>query len=305
MLYTRSNNIRKEVFMTLVILAAGLGSRYGGLKQLDPVGECGEFIIDYSVYDAIKAGFDKVVFIIRKHNLEIFKETIGNRISPFIKVEYAFQEPDYLPEGFVCPESRTRPWGTTHALLCAKDSIDEAFAVINADDFYGRGAYAEMAKRLPSLSGENAIMIGYRIENTLSENGSVSRGICEMNGDTVESITEHKKIYEKGGRIFCECKDSLHEIERGSFASMNFFGLTKELLLKFEKSFLDFIKVNLDSEKAECYLPESTSKQAETITLYPTSEKWFGVTYKEDKASTVAKIKEMTEKGIYPVGLWK
>lgn len=291
--------------MTLVILAAGMGSRYGGLKQIDPIGENGEFIIDYSIRDAVRAGFSKVVFIIKEENYEIFKSTVGARISPFVRVEYAFQSVDALPDGFTAPSDRTRPFGTAHALICAKGVIDENFAVINSDDFYGRGSFESMASVLPFLKGREACMVGYKVENTLSENGSVSRGVCKVENGYTVSITEHTKIYGDGDSILCSCEGNPHEIEKGTFVSMNFFGFTKDILPLFEMGFKEFLRENEGSLKAEYYLPEAAGKYASSIRLIPTSECWFGVTYKEDRESTAERIRKMTREGIYSSPLFE
>ena len=295
--------------MTLVILAAGLGSRYGGLKQVDPITEHGEFIIDYSIYDAIEAGFDRVVFLIKKENLEVFKETIANRIAPFVKIEFAFQSLDMLPEGYTVPEGREKPWGTAHAVLCCKDVVgDDNFAVINADDFYGRESYIKMAEILREDRATRYCMAGYILNNTLTDNGSVARGVCSSENGKLVSIEEHTKIYREGNKAFCACSGEPHEIALDSLVSMNFFGFAPDVFDVFGKGFKTFLDNNKGELKAEYFIPLALSGAMAsgecTVDVFPTEAKWFGVTYAADKPGVVQKIKEMTEAGIYPNGLW-
>lgn len=291
--------------MILAILAAGLGSRYGGLKQIDPISKNGEFIIDYSIYDAVKAGFDKIVFIIKEENYEIFKETIGSRVPSDIKVEYAFQTVNTLTEGFDISPERTKPWGTAHALLSAKEHLDDVFAVINADDFYGRGAFEVMASALPSLSGKNSVMIGYLLKNTLSENGTVARGICKVENGSVLEIQEHSKISRDKvtQEVLCHCTDTPHIVSENAFASMNFFGFSPDVLDDFVSGFKEFLGENAHSLKAEYYLPYAAGRFTD-LKLYPTDEEWFGVTYREDRESTVKRIAHLIDIGIYPEKLF-
>lgn len=296
--------------MTLVILAAGLGSRYGGLKQIDPITEHGEFIIDYSIYDAIEAGFDRVIFLVKKENLEVFKETIANRIAPFVKIEFAFQSLDMLPDGYTVPEGREKPWGTAHAVLCCKEAVgNDNFAVINADDFYGREAYIEMAKVLSGDRATRYCMAGYILDNTLTDNGSVARGVCTSENGKLVSIEEHTKIYREGKKAFCNCNGEPHEIAIDSLVSMNFFGFAPDVFDVFEKGFRAFLDANKGALKAEYFIPLALSGAMAagecTVDVFPTEAKWFGVTYAADKPGVVQKIKEMTESGIYPDGLWK
>jgi len=287
-----------------------MGSRYGGLKQLDPITENGEFIIDFSVYDAIKAGFDKVIFIIKKENYELFKATIGDRVSPFIKVEYAFQELDNLPDGFTVPEGRTKPWGTTHALLCCKGMIDENFVVINADDFYGREAFFSIAEFLKTARGTNYGMAGYILKNTLTDHGTVSRGVCvtDENG-YLKDIDERTKICRKDGKVQYFENDEWHEVDENSYVSMNFWAFTPDIFDFLSKSFVEFLKRDGDKLKSECYIPvsikEALGKGLATVKVVPTSSLWYGVTYIEDKPYVVEKIGEMIRSGKYPNGLWK
>ena len=302
--------IERNYIMTLVILAAGLGSRYGGLKQIDPITEHGEFIIDYSIYDAIEAGFDRVVFLIKKENLDAFKETIANRIAPFVKIDFAFQSLDMLPEGFSVPEGREKPWGTAHAVLCCKEVVGEDnFAVINADDFYGREAYVEMVKVLSGDRTSRYAMAGYILDNTLTDNGSVARGVCEEKAHKLVSIVEHTKIARDGNKAVCTCTGEPHEIALDSLVSMNFFGFAPDVFTVFEKGFKKFLAANGGELKSEFFIPLALSGAMASgecsVDIFPTSAKWFGVTYAADKPGVVQKIKEMTEAGIYPDGLWK
>ena len=300
--------------MTLVVLAAGMGSRYGGLKQIDPITRHGEFIIDFSVYDALKAGFDKVVFIIKKENLEDFKETIGSRISSKIKVEYAFQSIDkFIPEGAI-PEGRTKPWGTTHALLCAKDKIDDNFAVINSDDFYGREAFEIVASHLKNAKDENGVadsaMVGYVLGNTLTENGTVSRGVCKTNNGYLEDIVETTKIMPDGETAAYLEDDKKYPLSYDTIVSMNFWGFTPAIFPLLEKSFSEFIEKTPENPmKCECYLPmsvgEAMNEGKSTVRVYSTNAKWYGVTYSEDKEEVMAGLRSLVDNGVYPDGLWK
>lgn len=295
--------------MTLVILAAGLGSRYGGLKQVDPITEHGEFIIDFSIYDAIEAGFDRVVFLIKKENLDVFKETIANRIAPFVKIDFAFQALDMIPEGFTVPEGRTKPWGTAHAVLCCKDVVgDDNFAVINADDFYGREAFVEMAKVLSGDRTSRYCMAGYILDNTLTDNGSVARGICKTENGKLVSIEEHTKIYRDGEKVFCSGEGDPHPVDRYSVVSMNFFGFAPDVFDVFEKGFKTFLMNNPGELKSEFFIPLALSGAMASgecsVDVFSTDAKWFGVTYAADKPGVVQKIRDMTADGTYPDGLW-
>ncbi|MBQ7364270.1 MAG: nucleotidyltransferase [Clostridia bacterium] len=295
--------------MTLVILAAGLGSRYGGLKQIDPITTHGEFIIDYSIYDAIEAGFDRVVFLIKKENLDAFKETIADRIAPFTKIDFAFQSLDMIPEGFEVPAERTKPWGTAHAVLCCREVVgNDNFAVINADDFYGREAFVEMAKVLSGDRTSRYVMAGYILDNTLTDNGSVARGVCKTENGKLVSIEEHTKIYRDGEKVFCACREDVHPIDRYSPVSMNFFGFAPDVFDIFEREFKKFLTEKKGELKAEFFIPLALSGAMAsgecTVDVFPTDAKWFGVTYAADKPGVVQKIKEMTENGTYPDGLW-
>ena len=299
--------------MTLFILAAGMGSRYGGLKQIDPFTENGEFIIDFSIYDAIKAGFDRVVFIIKEENYDIFRETVGKRIEGKIKVEYVFQKLDAFVGEENIPEGRVKPWGTTHALLCASSVLDDPFAVINADDFYGRDAYMKVAEFLRNAKKDNEFcMIGYRVGNTLTDNGSVARGVCNTVNGKLDTIVERTKIYktETGARFFEENGDPV-DLAPNTVVSMNFWGFTPSVFKGLERDFEIFKKEDVarDPLKSEALLPNSIGKMVKngecTVDVLETSAKWFGVTYADDKPGTMARIRELIECGEYHNGLWK
>lgn len=301
--------------MTLVVLAAGMGSRYGGLKQIDPITKNGEFIIDFSVYDAINTGFDKVVFIIKEENLEDFKETIGSRISSKIKVEYAFQTMDkYLPAAAI-PEGRTKPWGTTHALLCAKDKVDDNFVVINSDDFYGREAFEIISKHLKDAKDDNGIanaaMVGYVLGNTLTENGTVSRGVCKISDSgLLEDIVEKTKIMPDGQQAACLEDDTKYPLSYETIVSMNFWAFTPAIFPLLEKSFSEFIDTIPENPmKSECFLPMSVGDSMKSgksvVKVFSTNAKWYGVTYSEDKEKVVAGLRTLIDAGEYPEVLWK
>lgn len=306
---TELGNIDMEEQMTLVILAAGMGSRYGGLKQIDPITKTGEFIIDFSVYDAIVSGFDKVIFVIKKENLEIFRDTIGKRFESKVKVEYAFQELTDLPEGFSVPEGRVKPWGTAHALLAAKHLITDPFMVINSDDFYGRSAYTLMAEHLSSAKASDLpcyAMIGYVLKNTLTENGTVSRGICvtDEEGRLVE-VTERTAIRAKGDTAVFVENGLEHETSLDGIASMNCWGFTPDVLDKIERGFVEFLSADhADKLKCEFYLPFAVCNMLKAgecqVKVYLSKDEWYGVTYKEDKPYVSASIEALKESGVYP-----
>ncbi len=298
---------------TLLVLAAGMGSRYGSLKQMDGIGPNNEAILDYSVYDAIKAGFGKVVFIIR-HSFEAeFKEVFtAERFNNKIQVEYAFQELDYLPEGFSVPEGRVKPWGTMHAVMMGAKLINEPFGVINADDFYGAEAYKTLADYLMTLDGQKNkyCMVGYRLANTLSDFGTVSRGYCTANasGD-LESIVECYEVGYYDGKVMHKVADELKEISIDSIVSMNMFGYTPDFFEYSDKMFVDFLKERGSEMKSEYLIPSVTDtliKQGvATMKVLSSDAKWFGVTFKEDKPNVVAKLNALIEKGLYPKNLWE
>nr|WP_319569788.1 sugar phosphate nucleotidyltransferase [uncultured Draconibacterium sp.] len=296
---------------TLLILAAGMGSRFGGLKQVEPVGPNGEAIIDYTIFDAIRAGFGKVVFVIRESFADAFKEKFEAKLSGKIDVEYVFQELDNLPEGFSLPEGREKPWGTAHAILVAKNVINEPFCAINADDFYGEGAYQIMADFLNnSVQEQTFSMIGYQLKNTLSEHGSVSRGMCTVNGnDNLVKIVETHNIFKKGGAAVTTAEDGSETPLTGNErVSMNFWGFHPSIFKTLESKFVQFLKTEIDKPKSEMYIPSVVFEMIEDneaeVKVLKANSPWFGVTYKEDKPIVVNKINALIEEGVYPAKLW-
>ncbi len=302
-------------YMTLLVLAAGLGSRYGGLKQIDPMTDHGEFIIDFSVFDAIRAGFDRVVFIIKKENYEVFHETIGSRIADRIKVEYAFQGMhDYVPDDKF-PVDRVKPWGTFHAVLCAKELLNDSFAVINSDDFYGPEAYRKIACFLKEAEknpgGHHYAMVGYLLGNTVVDAGSVARGVCTIENGYLKSIKETTKIFKDpaGGRY--EDENGKTVILPGdTVVSMNFWGFTPDFLENANDVFDAFLNSDHpDPLKAECYLPTVVGDKVSAgeccVSVLTTNDKWYGVTYHEEKPEIMQHFREMISAGLYPDGLWK
>ena len=298
---------------TLLVLAAGMGSRYGSLKQMDGVGPNGEAIIDYSVYDAIRAGFGKVVFVIRHSFAEDFCEVFNKeRFGGRIEVEYVYQELDMLPEGFSLPADRVKPWGTNHAVMMASDVINEPFAVINADDFYGRDGYAVIGKYLSELAGSEGkyCMVGYEVSKTLSENGTVSRGVCTVNSEgNLEGMVERTKIERVDGTIVFHDLGDPQPLEENTPVSMNLFGFTPDYFRHSEAFFKEFLAANIDNLKSEFFIPLMVNKVitegTATMRVLSTTAKWFGVTYKEDKPQLMAKLEELIEAGEYPRDLWQ
>ena len=298
--------------MTLLIMAAGMGSRFGGLKQIEPIGPNGEFLIDYSIYDAVHAGFNKVIFVIKKENEEVFKETIGKRIPSSLAVEYAFQDIEDLPEGYSLPEGREKPWGTSHAILAAKNLIHEPFAIINADDFYGRDAYIEMAKFLKeNTEDKQYCLIGYNIQNTLSENGSVKRGICIEENGYLHKLIESNVALENGEIVARPLDGSApFAVEKNSLCSMNMLGFTPTIFTYLEESFPKFLEKNQENIlKCEYLIPDSMYQAIQEnyakVTVLPTTAIWQGITYKEDKEKVIKTIGEFISKGEYPTNLWE
>ncbi|MDQ2721395.1 MAG: sugar phosphate nucleotidyltransferase [Bacteroidota bacterium] len=294
---------------TLLILAAGMGSRYGGIKQMDSFGPSGETIIDYSIYDAIRSGFGKVVFIIRKDFAEHFKNLFESKLKGKIETEYVMQEMDSFTEGFQSLEPRTKPWGTAHAVLCAKDVIKEPFAVINADDFYGRDAFEKAAKFLTNeVSPKKYCIIGYALSKTLSENGSVSRGVCDVdaNGNLV-SINERIKIFPEDGKIYYIENSLRVPLPADTSVSMNFWGFDPNVFDFIQQLFIKFLKENTQNPKAEFFIPiigDAFIKENKgEIKVIATSSQWFGVTYREDAAGVKENIHSLIEKGEYPENL--
>ena len=299
---------------TLLVLAAGMGSRYGALKQMDGVGPNNEAIIDYSIYDAIRAGFGKVVFVIRHSFADAFTAVFNaERFGGKIEVEIVYQELDYLPEGFTVPEGREKPWGTNHALLMGKSVINEPFAVINADDFYGRDAFAVMGKwlsELPEGSTGKYSMVGFRICNTLSENGSVARGVCEKNEQNMlTGVVERTEIMRVDGPICYKDEEGAWQpVGEETPVSMNFWGFTPDYFKHSEEQFVDFLKENIDKPKAEYFIPlvvnNLTTTGKASCEVLDTTAKWFGVTYAADRPGTVEKIQSLVDAGEYPEKLF-
>lgn len=300
---------------TLVVLAAGMGSRYGSLKQMDGVGPNNEAIIDYSIYDAVQAGFGKVVFVIRHSFEQEFREVFSKEhFGGKIDVEFVFQELDYLPEGFTVPEGRIKPWGTCHAVMMAAPVVDGPFAVINADDFYGREAYITLAEYLRQVEGTqgNYSMVGYNLRNTLSDYGTVSRGECSVDeNDNLVSIVERTAI-ERGtdGIVRYKDENGEHPIDENTTVSMNLFGFTPDFFSKTEELFKEFLSnpVNMSNLKSEFFIPLCVNtlinQKRVSLKVLTSEAKWFGVTYKEDKPEVVSKISKLISDGIYPSKLW-
>lgn len=298
--------------MILAILAAGMGSRYGGLKQIDPMTENGEFIIDFSVYDAIQAGFDKVVFIIKKENYEVFSETVGKRVSSHIKTYYAFQDLCDLPDGFSVPQGRTKPWGTAHAVYAARDYLTENFAVINSDDFYGRDAFIKAANHLKEMeNGEHYCMVGYRLGNTLTDSGTVSRGECYVDANgMLTSVTERTDIKkQENDAAYMNDNGEWTDLPFSTVVSMNFWGLTPGAIPMISDGFQAFLGKRGHELKSEYYLPGAIDDFMKAgkcdVRVYATDAQWYGVTYAEDKEYVKSSIRAMIENGVYPKGLWK
>ena len=300
---------------TLLVLAAGMGSRYGSLKQMDGLGPCGEAIIDYSIYDAIQAGFGKVVFVIRHSFADAFKQIYSpERFGGKIDVEFVYQELDYLPEGFSVPEGREKPWGTNHAVMMAKDVIHEPFAVINSDDFYGREGFQVVADFLRSVEGCRGkyALVGYFLKNTLSEFGSVSRGVCELDDNAcLSTVTERTAIQRKAdGKVYYAEKGQDHEVSEDSVVSMNFWGFTPDYFSWSEELFKVFLASDdvKTNPKAEFFIPYVADvlikRHDASFKVLSCDAKWFGVTYKEDRPDVVAKIGRLIEQGVYPRSLW-
>jgi len=295
--------------MTAVILAAGMGNRYGGLKQIDPLGPSGEFIIDYSVYDAIRAGYDKVVFIIKRENYELFRDTIAARIDGKIEIAYAFQDPEDLPQGCVFPKDRVKPLGTTHALYCCRDSVDGPFAIFNADDFYGYGTFKNVKSFMDQAPFGHFCMPGYIVRNTLSENGSVSRGICKTENGCLREIVEQKKIVIDGDGAKYESDGSWIHISGETPVSMNFWGFTPEIFTFAEKRLKAFLNdPTSDLMRGESYLTDLAEDIARSdeyeMHVIETDCVWKGVTYREDRASFCEYLLSLVRTGEYPVSLW-
>jgi dTDP-glucose pyrophosphorylase len=293
---------------TLLILAAGMGSRYGGLKQIEPIGPAGETILDYSIYDALRAGFTKAVFVLRRDLESTFRQTIAARFEDRIAVEYVFQDLNNLPAGFTPPPGRTKPWGTTHAVLTAANAIHEPFAVINADDFYGPTSFRLLAQHLQSST--DYAMVGFQLCNTLSTFGSVARGLCQVSpAGFLQSVEELTHIEPNGDRAINTTPDGrITHLTGNETVSMNLWGFTPAVFPQLQHQFQDFLELNATSLKSECYLPTAInaliqSQQAQ-VRVLRTPDTWFGVTYREDHPRVIASIRQLIHAGLYPEALW-
>lgn len=298
--------------MQLLIMAAGMGSRFGGLKQIEPMGPNEEFIIDYSIYDAKKAGFNKVIFIIKEENYQIFKETIGSRVDRNIEVEYVFQKMDNIPDFVKIPEDRTKPWGTAQAIYCAKDAITEDFVVINADDFYGRDSFEVAAKFIKEKKEKQYATIGYTVTNTMTENGSVKRGVLAFDEKgNLEKITESSIGYENDKIMATPLDETINpfEVSKDTLVSMNMLVFDRSIFEYIENKMVEFFKNNSDLNKCEFLIPDilneaNIEKYAQVFVLH-TKANWYGVTYKEDKENVKKAIAKLIEDGVYPKNLWR
>jgi dTDP-glucose pyrophosphorylase len=299
--------------MQLVILAAGMGSRFGGLKQMEPMDDAGNFLLDYSVYDAKRAGFSSVVFIIKKDFYEAFRNSIGKRVEKLIKVEYAFQDLNDLPDGYKCPEGREKPWGTAHAILAARDLIKEDFIIINGDDFYGYDAYKVAANYLNSLPKDSEgsyANVAFKVSNTMTENGSVKRGVLfQDDAGNLKQLVE-SKIEKVDGKIIASPLDGRpsFEVDKDALVSMNLFAFNKDLINKLKEMFPIWLKENISVEKSEFLIPDVADTLVRsgkaTMKVLTTDSVWFGVTYKEDKPGVVKALKELVKQGKYKEGLY-
>ena len=297
---------------TLVIMAAGMGSRFGGLKQIEPVDDQGHIIIDFSLFDAWRAGFRDLVFIIKPEMEESFREVIGARMEPYFRITYVYQTLDHLPAGYTVPEGRAKPWGTGHAVLCCKDVVDGPFTVINADDFYGPSAFTAIYNYLANNSDDaQYAMVGYRVRNTVTENGSVARGVCEVENGLLTGVTERTKIFKKGQDAkYTEDGETFVALPGDTIVSMNFWGFTPKMLRELDVRFAAFLDNALISNplKGEYFLPSVVNDQLKagtaSVRVLPCEETWYGVTYREDLASVKDAITGMKKQGIYSENLW-
>ncbi len=297
---------------TLFVLAAGMGSRYGGLKQLDTLGPSGETIMDYSVYDAIRGGFGKIVFVIRKDFEDDFRKLVLSKYQGHVSTEVVFQAITDLPDGFACPADRTKPWGTNHAVLMGKDVINEPFCVINADDFYGRDCFAVMGKflsDLPEGARNTYSMVGFRVANTLSENGKVSRGVCEVNDKKhLTTVVERTEILRKDGKVCYKDGEQWVCIDDNTPVSMNVWGFTPDYFEYSVEYFKEWLKDNIEKPKSEYFIPLMVNKLINdgtaTVEVLDTTSKWFGVTYAEDRQGVVDKLRQLVDAGEYPERLF-
>ncbi|MBL7215282.1 MAG: nucleotidyltransferase [Phycisphaerae bacterium] len=297
---------------TLLIIAAGMSSRYGGLKQIDPVGPNGEIIIDYSMYDAVRAGFKKIVFVIRHHFEDAFREKIGSKLDGLVETAYAYQELDSCVDGFDIPKGREKPWGTGHAILVAKDVIDEPFAVINADDYYGVEAYRIMADQLGQMAAkkDEYAMVGYVLRNTLSEYGTVARGVCRHDDQMyLADVTERTSIRKEGnGAVFVDEQGTEQPLTGDEIVSMNLWGLGADVFGYLQQQFSDYLQQHIGENKSEFYIPTVVDtlvkRQQKKVKIFKTHNSWFGVTYPQDKEIAQSCIQKLIEQGTYPERLW-
>lgn len=305
--------MKQTVKPILVILAAGMGSRFGGLKQMTPVDDEGDFILDFSLFDAYRAGFRRVIFIIKPEMEEAFRETVGARISGHFEVRYAHQTADRLPQGYTVPEGREKPWGTAHAVACCGELIDAPFAVINADDFYGAGAFETIYRFLTENTDDTRYgIVGYRLRNTVSEFGSVSRGVCEVKDGFLTSVTERTKIFKDGNDAkYTEDGEHFTPISGSSLVSMNFWGFSPKIIDEINRRFPKFLDENLSKNPTKCefYLPFLVDAQLHdgtaSVQMLPCEETWYGVTYHEDLQAVHSALQQMKRDGKYPKWLWK
>ena len=324
----------KNIQKTLLIIAAGMGSRYGGLKQIDPVGPNGEIIIDYSMYDAVKAGFDKIVFVIQRHFEDAFREKIGKKLDGVVETAYAYQELDSCLGDFTLPEGRQKPWGTGHAILVAKDVIDEPFAVINADDYYGCKSFKLINRQLGNMADKDCddyskdcdeyskgcdeystdcddyAMVGYLLRNTLSEHGSVARGVCQCDERMyLQSVTERCNISKNdSGVTYLDEDGEGHNLSGDEVVSMNLWGFTPDIFVHLQRQFGEYIRQHAGDDKSEFYIPTAVDtliqQRIKKVKVLKTDDTWFGVTYPQDKPIAQASIRDLIEKGVYPENLW-
>ena len=299
----------------LVILAAGLGSRFGGLKQISPIGDKGELIIDFSLYDAVRAGFKKAVFIIKEENQPDFERLLGSRIRPYIDVEYVYQKMEDIPQGLQIPDGRSKPWGTGHAALCCRGRISEPFAVINADDYYGPEAFKELYSFLTATEDDEKYhyaMVGYQLGNTLTDNGFVSRGVCHENeGHYLEGITERTKIERCGDHAVFQENGEDHSLDLNTIVSMNMWAFTPSVLDELHTQFKEFLENELSENplKAEFFLPTAIDRLIKNgradVKVLRSADQWYGVTYQQDREQVAQAMRRMKEEGVYPEELWK
>lgn len=307
-----SHTIDRMSKTTLVVLAAGMGSRYGGLKQIDPIGPNGEIILELSVYDAIQAGFDRVVFIIKKEIEEDFKEAIGNKLAKQIEVDYVYQDIHHLPNNYKVPEGRVKPWGTAHALWCCKEVLDGPFAVINADDYYGQTCFKDLYAFLNhEAKSHHYGMVGYMLVNTITENGSVARGQCVVKDGKLVNVVERTRIEKRGDQIEFYLDDEWHPLSEDTLVSMNMWAFTPDIIEEIEQRFDAFMAeaVPVNPMKSEMYIPnvvgELLREDVADVVMMSSKDRWYGVTYQEDKESVKAGIRSLIDQGCYPQPLWK